>query len=463
MDVVSQGHNVKAFTVPQISWEPVVNLSQPQVAGDPPAGFNYYPNDGGPMQILNNSEDTVTLAPLPLTDYLVSNFDEHPKSFSTYTLMTLPFGLKALAVLQDQYSFTDETGITTTRKGTDLLLNAEEFKDEVKGGLQLQLNAGDASIKGESDMFVGSTLKLNNVLDLTGNSQGDSTLGRTVTIIFNNEFLLQPFNMIRQRGVPLGRIDLSGYGASTFSNWLNPTAAFAQTSQAKFDIFVGRCAHEIIHVRSIIYPWGIKVVRTITIFRVGSGYVYRFDSGWRAESDGDFDFRYFVNINPTNKVEQGSPFQVHPGIVKGLFNVQNIIETDEIAVADGEMVSSNIVDENGLYVDNPAPSDALGFELEPVYFDADIEIHNAVSGFTTKKIGGSDQNVVPSKNILGYVQVAPRGIPISSATLRDLVLLQLGSRSAFSTPSSNMEIDRSAINRCRRAVAASLQEDKNKL
>jgi hypothetical protein len=427
MDVVSQGRNVKVFTVPMISWEPVINLSQSFVAGDPLPGFNYYPDDGGPTQILNNSDESVTLAPLPLTGYLVDRFAQDPEGFAAVALMTLPFGLKALAVLQDPYTFTDENGATTNRRGTELLLNAEEFEDDVKGGLQLQLNAGAAFIKGESDMFVGSTLQLNNVLDLFGNSQGNSTLGGTVTKIFNNEFLLQPFNLYRQRGVPLTRIDLSGYGASTYSNWLNPTAAFAETSQARFDVFVGRCAHEIIQVKSIIYPWAIKVVRTITIFRVGSGYVYRVDSGWRAESNGEFDFRYFVNETPVSKVEKASPFHIHPGIVKGLFNVQNIIETDDIAIAAGQMVADKIVDENGLFVDNPAPGDALAFELQPVYFDADVEIDNVLSGFTTKKIGGVDRTVVPSKKVLGYVQVAPRGIPITSLALRDLILVQLGS------------------------------------
>jgi hypothetical protein len=427
IDIISQGYNVKAFTVPQISWEPVLNLSQPHIAGDPPLGPNYYPNDGGPMQILNNSEDTIALAPLPLAHYLVGHFEDDPKNFAAYSLLTLPFGLKALAVLQDQYSFTDEHGVTTTRKGTDLLFNAEAFEDDVKGGLQLQLNAGEAFIKGESDMFVGSTLQLNNVLDFAGNSQGDSTLGRTVTVVFNNEFLLQPPALIRQRGVPLTRIDLSGYGASTFSNWLNPTAAFAETSQARFDVFVGRCAHEVVQIKSIIYPWGIKVVRTITIFRVGSGYVYRFDSGWRAESNGEFDFRYFVNVDPSTKQEKASPFEIHPGVVKGLFSVQNIIETEEIDRAKGSMVSANIVDENGLYVPNPDPGDLLEYELQPVYFDADIEIDGLVAGFTVKKIDGQDKKVVPSKKIVGYVQVAPRGIPINKETLKQLVAIQLGS------------------------------------
>lgn len=426
MEVISQGQNVKAFTVPQISWEPLINLTQPFVTGDPPPGFNYYPDDGGSMQILNNSDDTVALAPLPLTDYLLANFEEDTDNFTVFSLMTLPFGLKALAVLQNEYNFTDENGVSSSRKGSEVLLNAEEFEDDMRGGLQLQFNAGEAYINGESDMFVGNTVQLNNVLDFVGNSQGDSTLGRTVTEIFNNEFFDKP---IQQRGVPLTRIDLSGYGASTFSNWLNPAAAFAQTSQAKFDIFVGRCAHEIIQVKSIIYPWGIKVVRTITMFRVGSGYVYRFDSGWKPESNGEFDFRYFVTLNPAdkNKVEMPSPFDIHPGVVRGLFNVQNIIETEEIATAEGQMISEKIVNENNQYIDNPEPNDLIDFKLQPVYFDADIEIDDVVSGFTTKKVKGKDKDLVSAKKIVGYVQSAPKGIPITKETLRNLVLLQMGS------------------------------------
>ena len=91
------------------------------------------------------------------------------------------------------------------------------------------------------------------------------------------------------------------------------------------------------------------------------------------------------------------------------------------------MVSANVVNEDGLYVPNPAAGGALGFELQPVYFDADVAIENLVSGFTTKKIAGSDKKVAPSKKTLGYVQVAPRGIPISNATLRDLIVVQAGS------------------------------------
>src|ERR1044072_398646 len=64
MNVVTQNRNVKAFTLPQISWEPVFNLTPPQKAGDPPALFNYYPNDGGATRLFNNSVQFVPVAPI---------------------------------------------------------------------------------------------------------------------------------------------------------------------------------------------------------------------------------------------------------------------------------------------------------------------------------------------------------------------------------------------------------------
>jgi hypothetical protein len=89
------------------------------------------------------------------------------------------------------------------------------------------------------------------------------------------------------------------------------------------------------------------------------------------------------------------------------------------------MDSKGYVDEDGLYKEVTGLK--LNFKLQPVYFDADIEIDDVVSGFTTKKINGSDKNIVPSKKIVGYVQSAPKGIPITRETLRNLVLVQMGS------------------------------------
>ena len=71
MQVMAKGMNVRAFTLPQVAWEPVVNLTPPVDAMDPPILFNYYPNDGGPSRFFNMSNKPVPLAPLPVVDFLV--------------------------------------------------------------------------------------------------------------------------------------------------------------------------------------------------------------------------------------------------------------------------------------------------------------------------------------------------------------------------------------------------------
>ena len=435
MNVVSAGANVKAFTVPQISWEPVFNLSPPApppdgpVPGDPAGGFNYYPNDGGPTHILNNSIDKVTLAPLPVTEFLLDKRDKDSE-FKAFSFFTLPFGMKAAARLSEKYVYNN-----VPRDGGDLNSIKVAFENDMKSGLQLKMDAGVPLREGDSKMFMGTTVQINNILDFTGNATGNSTLGGSVTSIFNREFFYDTnytFELFKQRGVPVTRMDLSGYGASMFSNWLNTKAAIAETSQAKFDVFVGRCSHEIIQVKSILYPWAIKVVRTITLFRVNTGYVYRFDSGWRAESDGKFDFRYYIfktNPNfPGGTPENPEPqliseerlaeFEIHPGLVKALYNVSNIIETNEVEPFNEKVTFAKSVDQLGVEINTPKDYD---IELQPVYFDADVDVEGVVSGMVSKPTSDGEKKVVPSKRILGFVQLGPKGFPLNNTALKLLV------------------------------------------
>ena len=281
-------------------------------------------------------------------------------------------------------------------------------------------------------MFRGYTLQMNNVLNASGQKTDASTLGYDVSIIFNGEFFdpSQPMELDTQRGVPLTRIDLSGYGASTFSNWINQDAQFAATSQARFDVLVGRTAHEVIQVKSILYPWGIRVVRTITLFRVGSGYAYRFDSGWKAESDGKFDFRFkFVEKIDKDKekpVEKTAvPYKIHPGTVKGLFNIQNIKSAfgDILPVLGTMDITSffEVYDKTNKVITYDGGASPVPVNLQPVYFDADVELESVVQG----QVGGR----VPGKKILGFVQLAPRGIPLTPDAFRALLDRQFGAPS----------------------------------
>ncbi|MBI1766066.1 MAG: hypothetical protein HYR56_32070 [Acidobacteria bacterium] len=449
MDVISRGLNVRAFTTPQISWEPVVNLSEKRLDLDPPAGANYYENDGGPTRLASLSVQFVPLAPLPLTKFILDQYNK--QNIPAWSLFTLPFGLRAWSLLAKQ---------TPAAKSPKLQLNAPKFAGGLTGGAQITMGAGQVDEPGESNRFtLGYTVQTCNVLDLNGQKTvltqdgtmvGFSTLGQSVTEIFNNEFLLDPQKQNKFRGVPLTRIDLAGYGASIFSHWLNPNAVVAKTSQAKFDVWRGRTAHEVIQVRSLLYPWGIRVVRTITLFRATTGYVYRIDSGWRAESDGNFDFAYKVYVkNKTTKVvtveDRPSKFEIHPGVIKRLLNVQEIKETDTIqpfATYWKKTDADTYVDVNGYEINvsditdakekqnvtNPAAPNVM---LQPVYFNADVLVENAVQGAR----GQSEEIVsgqaykfgrVPAKGILGFVQIAPSGEPIPAAALQQLINYQLG-------------------------------------
>ena len=417
LDVVAQSKFVRAFTTPIVSWEPVINLTPPEaLKQDPPAPLNYYPDDGGPTKIVNNSTRLVPVAPIPLCDWLVTAYKEEPDNLTT-AYFTLPFGIRALAYLY-------KTNALQSQKPS-IEFNGPSFDDGVEGGMQLKLTAGSGFNAKEGNLFRGFTLQLNNVLNHDGTRTDTTTLGEDVAKIFNQEFFGVFPTLDTQRGVPLTRIDVSGYGASTFSNWINEDAQFASTSQARFDVMIGRTSHEVIQVKTIVYPFGIHFVRTITLFRVGSGYVYRVDSGWKAESDGVFDFR-FKSVPDVSKPDDDAtvaPYVIHPGTVKGLFNIQNI----RTAVGDVSPFLSSM-DITSFYELNPTinkPTKYMGgpspvpVDLQPVYFDADVELESVVQG----QVAGR----VPCKKILGFVQLAPRGIPLTPAAFRALLDRQFGS------------------------------------
>jgi hypothetical protein len=416
MDIVSQGNSIRAFTVPQISWEPVINTAPQAIAGDPP-GYapgnpptltpNYYPDDGGPTRIYNNSIHLVPLAPLPLSKFLLKSFKQEPGNI-TSALFTLPFGMRALAVL---------TKFVNPQHPPVIRIQPHKFANDVRSGLALEFHAGMLPTD-EYPMFNGATVQTANVLDLFGNPSGAGTLGASVGFIFDDEFKLKP-DPLTSRGVPLTRVDFSGYGASIFSDWLNPNAQMAQTSQAQFDVWLGRSGHEVVQVKSIIYPWGIRVVRTIILYRAATGYEYRVDTGWQPQSDGRFDFSYYLPKpgDPTHRIAEEPGYKFHPGVIRGLFNVKNIVEQNNqfpttTVIKNGQMY----LDDNNNPVTQAGGDTTLPALLQMVTFDADVDIEGAVQGAVNGR--------VPSKGIMGFVQLAPRGIPLSVDALVKLLNYQ---------------------------------------
>ena len=386
LDVVTKGMFAHAFTVPQISWEPVFNLTAPDfppngkpkdVPFDPPAGFNYYQNDGFPTRVGNFSKELVPLSPIPLSKYLVETY-RHRKDGRTYALFNLPFGMFTAAVLNGKSTQAQQPTIENVKP---------VFENYVNGGIQFELTAGSSFSDGDSNLFDGMTVQFFNINRPNGSAHDESTLGHSGTRIFNGEFLFNKSGLINRPASPVVKAGLSGYGASIFSDWHNTEAAFAQTSQALFNVTTGRTSHEVVQVKSMIYPWGVKVVRTFTLFRLANGYVCRVDSGWKAESDGKFDFRFrkaYAKADGTldhydDTYKEKNRYTFHPGIVHGVFNVKNIHE-------------------------KPKSYTTASVDMVAVTFDADIELEHVAEG------GKNDK--VPSRGVVGYVQLAPQGEPI---------------------------------------------------
>jgi len=426
MDLSTRGNFVRAFTVPEITWEPTINLTPPAVksgAQDPPAGWLLFGNDGGPTQIFNNSPRFVPIAPIPVSNFIVDQSNAAASiagPLVTASLFTLPFGMRSMAFLyNDGKNPAGYVPASLNIEPPDFDLTRTDIPNPpqkiVTGGLQIIAKGQQDPTVKSSPSFKGFTLQLRNLLDANGSATASSILGPSVDTIFNDQF--EP-PTIHNHGVPVERIDFSGYGASMFSNWLDPTATIAATSQAKFDVFVGRTSLEIIQVKSLIYPWGIQVVRTITMYRTGSAIIYRVDSGWRAETDGVYDFSY----KDAGGTQLPNPYEFHPGAIKGVFNVTNIVENDL-----PQFNETWVYKPGDIYIDDdgfkqtvpPGGIPPKSVQLVPVYFDADVQIDNVVQGASKGK--------VPSKKMVGYVQLSPRGQPISPKLFFELLSTQSGS------------------------------------
>ncbi|MEO8108983.1 MAG: hypothetical protein ABI594_03075 [Ginsengibacter sp.] len=480
LDVVSTGTRLRAVTLPQISWEPVLNTALEKAA--PPGfeaiakllkdtiqfisdtaiaslpanvwagyesiidtivngyitilntqtdtitvlpGLMVYDNDGIPTKFSSESPYLVPIAPLPVTTHFLKEYHDKTVPRNLHASFTLPFGMLAKAdFARDEAS--DKNGTSSK------LTFHRPWFNEFHGGLQVKAIAGKKTPTGPGT-FNGWAIQLNDNIKwfLFGIPATGSTLGEAVRKIYNNEF---------QQGqptakVPLEKIEFSGYGASMFSNWIDSSAAIAAVSQAKFDVLMGRTAHEVVQVRSVMYmaTGCVHVVRTITLMRSPNGYVYRSDSGWKAESDAFYDCDYKVKFEDGSSISVTEPYEFHPGAVLGVSNVREIkdypaggVPPMTFTLKDTGLPSTpaDMVKWKTLLPIN-SPDDPIKVELQAVAFDADVHIENVKSGGTKDTQKGGFR--VMTKKMLGYVQLAPTGIMIAPKTLAQLLIFQNGS------------------------------------
>ena len=378
------------FALPQTSWEPMFSEELPPntliSAGIDAA-------DGGPLVLHSvNFQQLVPVAPIPV---LTSQINNVVAGLPFQATFSLPFGLIAQIDQPNQ--------LVKTRFGLqpqlfvnlgDFALNRPDFSDhDLRGGHQLTLiapsNSNPPSRDQPNSAFAGTT----HVFPFPpggapGNptGYGYSVLDASVGGLFEGEFG-------GGGGVPLRRIDFSGYGASIFSDWRDAGLP-PRIIQVQFNTITGRTGYEVVKAVSILYPYCVRIVRTVTIKRKLAGWVDRKDTGWQAAGPGEFGF-----------LTADFAGHVHPGGVLGVYNVRNIRELDGA----GNVVSVG-----------PLPPVAAPFLFRKVLFDAEIGIDSRLAvaaGGTLSSflVGGKGITLVPSRDLVGYVQLSPVFDPANPA------------------------------------------------
>ena len=132
--------------------------------------------------------------------------------------------------------------------------------------------------------------------------------------------------------------------------------------------------------------------------------MFRRDSGWVPASDGTYDFTYKlggVTVDPG--------IVVHAGGVRALRAIRNVQDTTQIytrTYPPGDPHNSN-----------PDPSQPLTVSLAVIRFDTDVEIEGVTAG-------ANDTHLVPARDIVGYVQLQPSGVPLTPGYADDLLVDQ---------------------------------------
>lgn len=406
---------LRVFALPQIQWEPVRTLDADQDL----LTLGYFPtplasaSDGGRAVVSGRSARLAPAIPDIALEDMIAGFGSGER---LDVLTTLPFGIRAALSLRPA------PDATRAADRAELTRPTFDAGQDFTGAHHLTLHAGKptAPPPRESASFEGIALQTLNGVDLTsGAPLNISVLGATagpdtsVEAMFNGEFA------IARPRVPTTRLDLSGYGGSTFSDWANPFAAFAEAAKVQFQVMVGRTALEVVKFVSTIYPWGIRATRTVTIERQGGGGVLRRDSGWQAASPGLFDFR---RVEPGQPAPSPTPYDIHPGLVRGVFDVTRIRPADRSAIT--------------------LPD---GGKVYPMAFDCVAEIGTQAGHRRT-----------PMRGAVGYLHLEPVGNPI---TPRDLGVLLETQGPAGGPVDTLLALDASGF-RCRvRRVEAGHADD----
>jgi hypothetical protein len=304
--------------------------------------------------------------PVQIEPALVFDANVAAAAGGAFARFTLPFGIGALL----------DTSAVAKNAPAPLLQAMRPNFNDAQGGRQLAIVAGNIDVVTDASLPGGAEANNYGLSVLGGGPDGVGTF-------FNEEFTPAPVGKTPR--VPVSRYDLSGYGASLFSNWFatddDPAVGIAT---ARFDVSVGRVIYEVVQAKSYIYPWAIPVVETVTMVRQPDGSVVRIATGWRAVAPGVFDFGKQPPPSPPNTPNVPAA-QIQLGPLVGLFNVRNIQSTAQTLSIEGG-----------------------NFTYVKVLFDADARLADAtIIPNGVGIVSGADGNArFQSRGITGWLQTS---------------------------------------------------------
>ena len=324
--------NVRIMTLPAVHWEPV--LEGTPLEGAASHQLYSFPYSGPSTQIAIQdgiepvpSVRLVPVAPQEAIEGLSGSFNS-PSATTVAVRTSLPFGIVALASMNNQWA-----GLQYPAQVSKVEFTVGGEEDPKTNPKKPQLQpAHQISFKPPRRMPVDRlrpTESDSEHLKLVG-SEDAYFPGRTILLAMgvgpNGTDLLDPatktFNGEMNERVPLLRFDVSGYGASIFSDWKrvpvlkdppSPSGEQRDITHVLMNVLNGRTSREVIELQAWKAPCAVPLTKTIEIRRLNSGVVLRREGQWEKTGNG---FYYYPNPDIIS----------HPGIIRGVTDVRNITE-----------------------------------------------------------------------------------------------------------------------------------------
>jgi hypothetical protein len=370
MSFIVPASQTPVITLPPISWEPMLTRAPASTSGD--LVLQPSPHDGGVAVFLAERDDLRPATPIELLGAHLSAARDS-KHFAAR--LPLPFGLIANLSTREELPVSDRAQFIG--RGGSVYMNRPVFPGGLTGARQLGLRTAPRQPESETPNGFMHTAFPGEVEFVDPYAQ--SVLSTNLHTQFDQEYGPgKPAQPGIEPRIPLRHYELTGYGASLFSDWRNTMAPGPAIIQVRFDVMVGRTAHEVIQMQSVIYPWFVRVTRSIIIDRQAGGWILREDTGWLAASDGLFAY--------TPAAAEAFPeSKRHLGAISGIERVRNIrLEGSQFPL--------------------PEKAGALAVQWQPVRFDADV-IFRTNSTPRLAIAQGSASGRVASREISGWIQI----------------------------------------------------------